>query len=99
MTNKRLFDTIITSIGDNKMEISYRVVFVYPDGHIEDIDMIFGSKEDAVAYGDNLLGQVANTEQFHGGDDEFGFKEKINPYFMVVATKGKKYHLVYESRH
>ena len=73
----------------------YKVVFVYPDGHIEEIDQNFSEGLDAKEYGNSLLGQVINTEQFRGGSME----EKHEPYFMIVEVKGKKLHLVYESRH
>lgn len=73
----------------------YKVVFVYPDGHIEEIEETFKEGLEAKEYGNNLLAQVANTEQFHGGLDE----EKRNPYFMIVEVKGKKLKLVFESSH
>lgn len=79
----------------------YKVVFVYPDGHIEEIDDHFEKGKDALEYGRNMLGQVINTEGvFHRGsyeDDEFGFKQKQDPHFMIVEIDGKKYHLVYDS--
>ena len=73
----------------------YKVVFVYPDGHIEEIEDNFNDGIEAKEYGNNLLAQVANTEQFYGGMDE----EKHNPYFMIVEVKGKKLKLVFESVH
>ena len=48
---------------ETTMEKRYKLVFVYPDGHIEEIDYTFKSGHDALEYGDNLLGQVHNTEK------------------------------------
>ena len=78
----------------------YKLVFVYPDGHIEEVENLFNNGKDALEYGNNLLGQVVNTEGvFHpSGENEFGFKKKIDPYFMIIEINGKKYHLVYDSR-
>lgn len=80
---------------------NYKLVFVYPDGHIEEIDNLFSDLDSAKMYGETLLGQVYNTESFinTGDDEEFGFSKKIDPYFMVVELGGKKYRLVYESKH
>ncbi len=80
----------------------YKVIFVYPDGHIEEIDDQFNNGKDALNYGNNLFVQVKNTEDvFQRGDssdDAFGFKGKIEPYFMIVETNGKKHRLVFDSR-
>lgn len=85
------------------MEKSYKVVFVYPDGHIEEIDQLFNVGREALDYGNNMLTQVANTEVLRSNKpylDEDGFfnKEPIQPYFMIVEIAGKKYHLVFDSR-
>ena len=80
---------------------TFRVVFVYPDGHIEEIDDVFETGKDALEYGNNLLAQVLNTEgvfqRSPDSDDEFGFKEKVEAHFMIVELNGKKMHLVYDS--
>ena len=83
------------------MEKYYKVVFVYPDGHIEEIEETFSTGTEALEYGNSLIAQVENTEGVFRGsddDDEFGFKEKIDPYYMILEVKGKKYRLVYDSR-
>ncbi len=84
------------------MEKIYRVVMVYPDGHVEDVQEEFKEGKEALEYGNNLLGQVYNTESVSrssnsGIDDGFGFKEKIDPYFMIVEVRGKKIRMVYDS--
>ena len=83
------------------MEKYYKVVFVYPDGHIEEIEEMFRTGTEALEYGNGLIAQVHNTEGVFRGaeeDDEFGFKEKIDPYYMILEIKGKRYRLVYDSR-
>ena len=84
------------------MEKYYRVVFVYPDGHIEEIDDQFENGKDALEYGNNLLNQVRNTEDvFHRAnydDSEFNFNTKHEAHFMIVESNGKKYRLVYDSK-
>ncbi|MBQ9457909.1 MAG: hypothetical protein IJU64_05335 [Bacilli bacterium] len=84
------------------MEKRYKLVFVYPDGHIEEIDDAFKSGRDALEYGDNLLGQVHNTEKFrdHSSVDveDFFGKKPMDPYYMIVEINNKKYRMVYDSR-
>lgn len=83
------------------MEKYYKVVFVYPDGHIEEIDDQFVEGKDALEAGNSLLNQVLNTEgQFHKDsyEDQFGFKERKEPHFMIVEISRKKYRLVYDSK-
>lgn len=84
------------------MDKYYRVVFVYPDGHIEEIEENFTAGRDALDYGNNLIIQVQNTEGVFRGvsadDEDFGMKEKIDPYFMIIEVNGKKRRLVYDSR-
>ena len=79
---------------------AYRLVFVYPDGHVEDSFEQFMEKDKAIEYGESLLCQVQNTESVFkpGNDDDFGFKDIQNPFFMVYSVEGKKVRLVYESR-
>ena len=83
------------------MEKYYRVIFMYPDGHLEEIDEQFKDGKEALEYGNNLLNQVLHTEDvFHRGnydDSDFNFNQKKEPRFMIVETNGKKYRLVYES--
>ena len=63
------------------MEKRYKVVFVYPDGHIEEVDDIFTNGRDALEYGNNLLGQVINTEKIfahpHVDEDDFFHREYL----------------------
>ena len=84
------------------MEKRYKVVFVYPDGHIEEIDDTFKSGRDALEYGNNLLAQVNSTEKTFNrsntDSDDFFRKDPIKPYFMIVELGSKKYRLVYDSR-
>ena len=84
------------------MEKKYMVVFVYPDGHIEEIQDLFNNGREALEYGNNMLSQVNSTEKFisrgRPDADDFFSKEPINPYFMIVEVGNKKYHLVYDSR-
>ena len=77
------------------MEKIYKVVFVYPDGHIEEIEEKFKEGSDALDYGNNLLNQVLHTEKFKNPFDE----DKCDPYFMIVEVKGKKLKMVFESKH
>ena len=86
------------------MEKAYRLIFVYPDGHIEEINQLFSKGQDALELGNSMLVQVRNTENIKGhrqpsGMDEFGFREDVEPYFMIVEIHNNKYHLVYESRY
>ena len=78
---------------------SYKLVFAYPDGHIEEDFDQFMELEKAKEYGEDLLGQVLNTESvFKGEDNDFGFSKKHKPYFMVYEVEGEESHLVYESK-
>ena len=83
------------------MEKFYKVVFVYPDGHIEEIQDQFKSGKEALEYGNNLLVQVKNTEgvlqRGTYDNNEFNFNEKKEPHFMIVELNGKKHSLVYDS--
>ena len=79
--------------------MEYKVVFVYADGHIEEIDDTFSSEEKAIQYGEELLGQVKNTESYLGSQERGLFKRKKKPYFMVIQISEGTYHMVYESKH
>ncbi len=79
--------------------MEYKVVFVYADGHIEEIDDSFFSEEKAISYGEELLGQVAGTESYLGSQERGLFKKKRKPYFMVIQIGEGSYHMVYESEH
>lgn len=77
------------------MEKIYKVVFVYPDGHIEEIEEAFNEGRDALEYGNNLLNQVLHTEQYKNPFED----NKQDPYFMIVEVNGKKMKMVFESKH
>lgn len=82
------------------MEKAYRVVFVYPDGHIEEIQELFKSGKEALEYGNTLLAQVRNTEPVINRrpmDDFFEERQSVEPYFMIVEIYNKKFHMVYDS--
>ena len=83
------------------MEQIFKLVFVYPDGHIEEVEETFYDAEKAKEYGNSLLVQVQNTEEYfnHNQDDELGFGKKRNPYYMVVEVTDNKYSMVFESKH
>ena len=83
------------------MEKTYKLIFIYPDGHIEEVDEIFTVGKDALEYGNSLLAQVQNTEGVINrgvARDIFDEVKKIEPYFMIIEIKGKKQHLVYDSK-
>ena len=82
------------------MDKYYKLVFVYPDGHIEEVDEIFYAGQEALDYGNNLLGQVTHTEKVlnrRANSDIFEERTSTEPYFMIVEIKGKKRRLVYDS--
>lgn len=76
------------------MEKFYRVIFVYPDGHLEDIDDTFKTGADALECGNTIMAQISSTEQYRSAYSE----DKKDPYFMIVKIKGKKRTLVYDNR-
>ena len=78
--------------------MEYKLVFVYADGHIEEIDDTFSNEEKAIAYGDELLAQVGHTEAYLGQEGGL-FRKKRKPYFMVIEIGDVTYHMVYESEH
>ena len=83
------------------MEPRYKLVFVYPDGHIEEFDEIFRDEKKAIEYGESLIAQVQGTEGVMkpNGGGLFASKRKRKPYFMIVSVEEGTYHLVYESKH
>ena len=76
------------------MEKYYRVVFVYPDGHLVDIEDTFKSGADALECGNTIMAQISSTEQYRSKYSE----DKKDPYFMIVEIKGKKRTIVYDNR-
>ena len=77
------------------MEKWYKLVFVYPDGHIEDIQETFKDVERAIDYGKKLAIQVVHTEKIRNGI----FRRKPKSYFMVVEAQDSDYRMVYDSRY
>lgn len=84
------------------MNATYKVVFFYPDRHIEEVDEIFYFEEKAKEYGQQLLGQVVNTEGYlgkHRDGDGIFHRKKAKPSFMVIEIGGdKKYTVVFDSK-
>lgn len=76
----------------------FKVEMNYPDSHVEELELSFETKEEAVKYGRNLLVQVANTESYHKPvEDGFLGRKKIKPYFIVLDYAKKKA-VVFDSR-
>ena len=78
----------------------YKVVFVYPDGHLEETFDTFNDAHDALNYGNSLLAQVRGTGDIRDAslDNPFG-RKKHKAYFMIVEiSKDKSYSIVYDSR-
>ena len=82
------------------MEKYFKLEFVYPDGHIEEIFDVFHSEEKAKEYGNSLLVQVQNTEGVKRPEsDSLSFKKKGKPYYMVYEYEGEEGRLIFESKH
>ncbi len=71
----------------------FKLEFVYPDGHIEEIDEFFNTFEKAKEYGESLLVQVMNTEQFHAGR-----KDASKAYFMIIEVSDESNRIVFNSK-
>lgn len=71
---------------------TYTLIVHYPDGHEEEIGQTFLSLAKAKDYGENLLSQVAHTEQVYrgGGSGEF--------FYLVYINKAEKPEVVFDSR-
>ena len=84
------------------MNCTYKVVFFYPDRHIEEVDEAFFVAEKAIEYGQQLLAQVLNTEDYlgkHRDGDGIFHRKKVKPSFMVIEIgEEKKYHVVFDSK-
>ena len=72
---------------------SFKLVFVYPNGRVEEIDEFFNTLEKAKEYGEGLLVQVMNTEQFHAGR-----KDASTAYFMIIEVGDEGNRIVYNSK-
>ena len=75
------------------MQVIYKVQMTYPSGRVEVIEEDFKTGKDALEYGNSMLAQIAQTEQFHGGFSD----EKKEPQFYIIEIKGKKRKVVYDS--
>ena len=73
---------------------TYYVTFSYPDGHMEEIEQSFNTRNDAVEYGTNLLNQVRATEATK--KQGLGYEGGI-AYFLVYEVTDGQRRLVYRS--
>lgn len=73
--------------------VFYKVEFFYPDGHVEEFEDYYRSLEAAVKFGDDMLNQVAVTEQYHKRKDS-----PIKPYFLVTKIDGDNHSVVFNSK-
>ena len=72
--------------------VVYKVEFFYPDGHVEEFDDIYRTLHSAIKFGNDMLNQVAATEQYHG---------KLDPkkaYFIVTEVEGESSKIVHNSK-
>ncbi len=65
---------------------NFEVLISYPDGHIEIIEETFYTLEQAKEYGENMMNQIAATEQFHQGNGSFEKRHLQKPYFEVYKV-------------
>ena len=82
------------------MDKYYKLVFVYPDRQMEEVDETCFVGQEALDYGNNLLGQVEHTEKVlnrRANSDIFEERTSSEPYFMILEIEGKKRRLVYDS--
>ena len=79
------------------MNITYRVTISYPDGHIEELEEVFNSLEEAKRFGDAYLAQVKATETHKKRSYlEDGPKD---PYYMVMEHRDGSRKIIFESKH
>ena len=79
--------------------IYYTVQFTYPNGNTEEMYERYQNLNDAISFGENMLGQVGFNARYHEGNrDLFGDEEQISPYFVVVKYDGNNRSIVYESQ-
>ena len=76
------------------MAAFFKVEFLYPDGHVEEFDDYYRTLEAAVKFGNDLLNQVAATEQYH----KHTSRDLQKAYFLVTKIEGEEHSLVYDSR-
>ena len=72
----------------------YKLEFTYPDGHVEEIEETFIGVTQARVYGDSLLVQVANTEQYRSSRG----KTLRQPYYCVIENANGERKIVFDSR-
>ena len=70
----------------------YRVEITYPNGNVEEIGEEFYSLDDAINYGNSLLGQVGYNAKFHKGGDG------VQPFFIVLLRDEEGSKIVYDSK-
>ena len=75
------------------MAVYFKVEFSYPDGHVEEFDDYYRSLEAAVKFGNDMLNQVAATEQYHKK-----VVEAKKAYFLVTKIEEDQHELVFDSR-
>ena len=75
------------------MAVYFKVEFSYPDGHVEEFDDYYRSLEAAVKFGNDMLNQVAATEQYHKK-----VEETKKAYFLVTKIEEDQHELVFDSR-
>mgnify|MGYP007012478804 CR=1 FL=1 len=82
------------------MAKTYKVIMVYPDSHLEELEDVFKSGEQAKAHGNKILAEIPATERYrrHEEEGEFSMRRKIKPYFMIHEFEGKAAKAVFDSR-
>ena len=75
------------------MAVYFKVEFSYPDGHVEEFEDYYRSLEAAVKFGNDMLNQVAATEQYHKK-----VSEAEKPFFLVTKIDGDHHELAFDSR-
>ena len=80
---------------------AFRVSISYPDGHVEELEDVFNTLEDAKRFGEGYLMQVKATEDLKGKEyDEDGLeKKRYDAYFMVIESNESGRMIVFESKH
>ena len=85
------------------MTKKYKLIFTYPDGHVEEIAQAFDTEKQAIEYGNSLLAQVAHTEDLRSNkayiDEGNLFKrDPIKPYFTIDELSKGESTPIFDSR-